>query len=209
MLCVLNCNILIYVARNDHFGHTHMCDIADSEPHKYFCSWVPIYSVLYCGVNPPKSSSSSSSFCLIVAMASTKTYGKQFENKQGYFFFAVWFSAIGEQKILFWVLHMTFVLEATVLLLRLSELCEFVHLQEKQVVGCKLRCQANPRNRMSVVAHRMWSLCDPLDQTKGLKRRQTFVCCVLFHKKSQTLLQAAQGYNPFLEKGFCGEPFLP
>lgn len=128
---------------------------------------------------------------------------------KGIFFFAVWFSAIGEQKILFWVLHMTFVLEATVLLLRLSESCEFVHLQEKQVVGCKLRCQANPRNRMSVVAHRMWSLCDPLDQTKGLKRRQTFVCCVLFHKKSQTLLQAAQGYNPFLEKGFCGEPFLP
>lgn len=23
------------------------------------------------------------------------------------------------------------------------------------------------------------------------------------------LLRAAQGYNPFLEKGFCGEPFLP
>lgn len=73
----------------------------------------------------------------------------------------------------------------------------FMHLEEKkQVCGYKMRYQTDSKKQEDV------KRADGGTVSK-------LECRVPFHNKSQTQLQTAQGYNPFLEKGFCGEPFLP
>ena len=80
--------------------------------------------------------------------------------------------------------------------------------------------QVFARNRISIVAQGHTIAYGVRRNTTGLEhtterwgsgRRRLFVaaCRIRLTRRHQTLLQAAQGYNPFLGKGFCGEPFLP